>query len=77
MYKDNVIDYIWSEDSDILVYDCKNIIKGLKMNGDCFILNEEILSKFMNRVLKKKFYLDEKETTKKYKAAKFFKLTPS
>lgn len=29
MYEEKVLNYIWSEDSDILVYGCKNIIKGV------------------------------------------------
>lgn len=74
MYKNNVIDYIWSEDSDILVYDCTNIVKGLKLNGDCFLINKTILQNFKNKLKKGLF---KEELTKKLKAKKFFDLSPN
>ena len=73
MYKQNKIDFIWSEDSDILVYDCKNIIKGLKLEGDCQILDQKIFKQFKANVSKGK---NIEDATKKKKAIKFIGLSP-
>lgn len=73
MYKKEKVDYIWSEDSDILVYDCQNIIKGLKMEGDCQILNKRIFEQFRKKVERGK---DVDELVRKRKAIKFMDFTP-
>lgn len=72
MYKNKVIDYIWSEDSDILVYDCQKIIKGLKLSGECKILNKKFLMEFKKNLQN---WNGEKDFTKKLKALKFFQLS--
>lgn len=57
-----------------MVYDCKNIIKGLKHNGECMLLNEKILHDFVETGNNGQF---TKDATKKYKASKFYSLGPS
>jgi exonuclease-1 len=59
LYNKNEIDYIMSEDSDIAVYGCYNIIKGMNRSGDCFVLDEKILEDLKKRNNLKKFK-DEK-----------------
>lgn len=39
MYKTNTIDYILTEDSDLIAYGCFKIIRRLKKNGECMVLN--------------------------------------
>jgi 5'-3' exonuclease len=38
LYHSKKVDYIISEDSDMIVYDCFKIIKGLKNSGKCDVL---------------------------------------
>lgn len=39
LYHTRTIEYILTEDSDLVAYGCYNIIRNLKKNGDCRILN--------------------------------------
>ena len=72
---ENKIDYIFSEDSDIAVYGCKNIVKGFRKNGQCYVLDEEIIENFRNKVNKKGKEI--KNFRKGRKALQFLDLTPS
>ncbi len=38
MFHSKKVDYIISEDSDMMVYDCFRVIKGLKNSGKCDVL---------------------------------------
>jgi 5'-3' exonuclease len=35
LYQSGLVDFIISEDSDMIAYDCYRIVKGLKVNGKC------------------------------------------
>jgi len=39
LYHAKIIDYILSEDSDLVAYGCFRIIRSIKKNGDCKIMN--------------------------------------
>lgn len=71
MYKEKQIDYIMSEDSDIAGFGCKDIVKGLRKNGKCTIINKKILEKFSNSLKNKR---NDPNYTKMFKADQFFKL---
>lgn len=73
MFKKSVVDYIWSEDSDILVYDCWNVIKGVKSKYSCQVLDEKILNAFTKKVESNKI---TRLVTKCRKTVKFFSLSP-
>lgn len=38
LYHTKQIKYIISEDSDMIAYNCFKLIKGLKSNGECFVM---------------------------------------
>lgn len=40
MYQKNEIDFIYSEDSDIIAYGCLDIVKSLKKNETVRVLSE-------------------------------------
>lgn len=50
LYQSKQIDYIYSEDSDIVAYGTKHVIRNLKLDKSCLVLNEESL-----KALKDKF----------------------
>lgn len=70
MYNKNQIDYIMSEDSDIAIYGCLHIVKGMDKRGNCFIVDKKILGdlKKENDLKKKK----NKRDLKIEKGIKFF-----
>lgn len=39
MFHNKEIDFIITEDSDLIAYNCTKIIKGVKFNGDCQFLD--------------------------------------
>lgn len=39
LYLNGKVDFIISEDSDMFAYGCEKIIKGLKFNGECKVIN--------------------------------------
>jgi 5'-3' exonuclease len=39
LYHSKKVDFIISEDSDMIAYDCYKIVKGLKTNGKCDVLD--------------------------------------
>ena len=39
LYHTKQVNYIISEDSDMIAYNCFKLIKGLKSNGECFVMN--------------------------------------
>ena len=41
LYQQKRIDYVVSEDSDLFVFKCLRIIKGINMKGECKILDLE------------------------------------
>lgn len=53
MYEQKVIDYICSEDSDILVYSCRHVIKNLKLSGECQILTPRSIKQLKLKLDKK------------------------
>lgn len=64
MYHTESIQYILTEDSDLVAYGCLNIIKGLKKNGDCSVLNPDKKLKTASATLKSFFKLDPESRTK-------------
>ena len=71
MFQEGKIDYIYSEDSDVLAFGCVNIVRSLKKNNTVLILNQKIIDKFrkdfMNKVIAK--------NAKNDKADYFFELS--
>lgn len=74
MYQKKKIDYIMSEDSDIAGYGCEHIVKGVRKNGKCSLINKEIIEKF-GHSLKQKRKERDPNYTKMHKAYEFFCLT--
>lgn len=54
MYFNDFIDYVYSEDSDIIAYGCLHIIKNLKKAETVKVLNEKIINKFRKNLKNKK-----------------------
>ena len=71
MYNKKEIDYIMSEDSDMVIYGCFNIVKGMDKLGNCYIVDKNILYDMKNKIEKNKNGFDNKNE-KIEKALKFF-----
>lgn len=67
MQKHGQIDYIYSEDSDILAYGCVNIVKSLKKKETVRVLNQGIIDSF-----RKKFQKGKLNSSAKNKRADYF-----
>ena len=65
MYRTGEIEYILSEDSDLIAYGCFNILRCLKQNGDCKALRiDKKLPKNASATLKRFLELSPEDRTK-------------
>ena len=53
LYAKKYIDYIVSEDSDIIAFGCNHVIKNFKKNGECLVLNERTVDNLKSSLKKK------------------------
>ena len=44
LYNNKQIDYIYSEDSDVVAYGAWHVVKNMKLDKSCMILNEDTIS---------------------------------
>lgn len=47
LYKNNQIDYIYSEDSDVVAYGARHVIKNMKLDKSCMMLNEDSINELI------------------------------
>ncbi len=50
LWQEKQVDYIISEDSDIIAYGCTNIIRGLRIDGSCYLMNSDSIKKLQGFV---------------------------
>ncbi len=53
MYRDNKIDYIYSEDSDIVALGCWHVVKNIRLDKSCSFLDEISIKELQKRVKSK------------------------
>lgn len=64
LYKINEIDYIMTEDSDLIAYGCLNIIRRLKKDGSCSVLNVDRKVRLLPNTLKNFLGMSELDRVK-------------
>lgn len=71
LYKSRQIDYIYSEDSDIVAFGARHVVKNLRLDKTCSLLNEDTIIRLYKRLKENK----HSETARLQRIVDFFNLS--